>query len=69
MKPKDKILKTLNDFGKLPSSKICAIAGVSYAAFKVLSKELLEEGKIKKIEETVATYWEITKKGLREVRE
>jgi predicted transcriptional regulator len=68
MEPRDKILKTLNDFGKMPSSKICAIAGVNYEYFKKASEELLKDKLVSKITETLATYWEITEKGKKEVK-
>jgi predicted transcriptional regulator len=68
METTEKILKTLNDFGMMPSSKICAIAGVNYDYFKKASEELLKKKLISKKEETLATYWEITEKGKREVK-
>ena len=40
MDDKIKILKTLNDFGKLPSNKVSAIAGINYNYLKPLLEEL-----------------------------
>lgn len=67
MQNPNKILETLNQFGKIPSSKLCAIAGINYNYFKIASEELLKKGLIKKKEETLATYWEITEKGKKEI--
>ena len=54
-----KILETLKDFGRLPTARLSAIVGINYDYLKPLLEELLEKKKIKKIEETIATYWEI----------
>ncbi len=54
-----KILKILTDFGRLPTTKIAAISGINYEYIKPLLDELLKQNKIKRIEETLATYWEI----------
>ena len=59
---KKKILKTLKKFGKLPSAKIASIAGINYNYLKPMLEELLIENKIVKIEETLATYWELAPK-------
>ena len=67
MKKEIKVLITLRDFGKKPSSSICAIAGINYQAFQEVSENLLKKKQIKKIKETLATYWEITKKGEEEL--
>ena len=59
MELKDKILKTLQDFGKLPTSRIAGIVGMNNDRAKEILEELVNKNKIIKIEETVATYWEI----------
>lgn len=59
MKPKQKILKTLKDFGRLPTSRVAAIVGMNPDRAKEALENLFKEKKIKKIKETVATYWEI----------
>lgn len=61
MNNKEKILKTLKDFGRMPSSRIRAIVGINYDVFKKLSEELLKENKIIKQQETTATYWELNR--------
>lgn len=57
---KEKILKTLKDFGKLPTAKVSAIAGINYNYVKELLEELETEGKIKSEKAgELATYWTI----------
>ena len=67
MENAEKILKTLKDFPKLPTTRISAIVGMNPERGKELLEKLLKEKKIKKIEETLATYWRITDKGLKEL--
>ena len=55
----DKILETLRDFGRLPTARLSAIVGINYNTLKILLEELLEKEEVKKIEETIATYWEM----------
>jgi len=65
MDNKIKILTSLRDFGRLPSNKICAIAGINYDYFKDEIKELLKDKLVSEEKAgELATYWEITKKGL-----
>ena len=56
---KKRVLKVLNDFGKLPTSRIAAIVGMNGDRAKDILEELVRENKIKKIEETIAIYWEL----------
>ncbi len=58
MELKERIIKTLKDFGKLPTSRIAGICGMNTDRAKILLEELLKEKKVKKFEETIATYWE-----------
>ena len=67
MEKEYQILKTLKDFPRLPTTRISAIVGMNPERGKDLLEKLLKEKKIKKIEETLATYWEITEKGLKEL--
>lgn len=62
MKEKEKIIKTLTDFGKLPTSRIAAICGFTFNKAKILLEELIEEGKIQMFPESLATYWRILEK-------
>ena len=61
MDDKEKIIKTLKDFGRLPTSRIVGITVLFSPKAKFLLGELMKENKVKKIEETVATYWELKK--------
>ncbi len=69
MEDKEKIKKTLKDFGRLPTSRIGAIIGMHLDKAKRLLNELLEEKKVIKIKETNSIYWEITNKGRKEIKE
>ena len=55
---KDRILKTLKDFGRIPTSRVAGIVGMNTERARALLEELLKEKKVKKIQETNATYWE-----------
>jgi len=68
MNSKTKILKTLKDFGRLPSARISSIVGMNYLYFLEKMKELKKQGLVKEYKETVARYWLITDKGLTEVK-
>ncbi len=59
MELKEKIIKTLKDLGKMPTTRIAAIVGMNGDRAKEALEELLEEKKVNRIEETLATYWEI----------
>jgi len=60
MEQKEKILKVLKEFGKLPTAKLAAICGIAYNYAKPLLEELKKEGKIKSEKAgELATYWEI----------
>jgi len=57
---KEKIIKTLTDFGKLPTAKLSAIVGINYYKLKEILEELESENKIIKTEAgELATYWEL----------
>lgn len=58
-----KSLKYLKDFGKNPTYKIASACSMNNDTAKKVFEQLHKERKIKKIEETVSTYWEITKIG------
>lgn len=62
MTAKEKILKTLNDFGSLSSSRIAGIIGIDYNYAIKLLEELLSENEISKIETPNSIYWR-TKNG------
>lgn len=66
---KQRILKTLKDFGRLSSARISGICQMNYDAFNKESEKLCKEGLIIQFKETVATYWQISKEGLKEVDE
>ncbi len=56
---KQKIIKTLEEYKRLASTRIAGIIGINQPYTKRYLDELEKEGKIKRIEETTATYWEI----------
>ncbi len=60
MNIKKRILDTLEE-GKLSTSRIAGILGIDYYYTIKLLDELLSEGKVEKIEETIATYWRLLK--------
>jgi len=55
----NKILKALKTYGRLPTSRLGAIVGANYETTIKVLNELEKEKKIKKTEETTATYWEL----------
>ncbi len=59
MENKERIIKTLKNFGKLPTSRIAAIVGMNGDRVKDVLDALVKEKRIKKLEETTATYWEV----------
>lgn len=59
METKDKILKTLKDFGRISTSRIAGIMGMDYIHTNKLLEELLKEKKVIKEEETNSTYWRL----------
>ena len=61
MELKNKVIKILKDFGKLPTSRIAAIVGMNTDRAKEILEGLEKENKVKKIRETLATYWELNK--------
>lgn len=65
MELKDKTLKCLKDFKHLSTSRVAGIVGMNVSRAKEVLEELLQEDKVKKIKETVATYWEIKSEGLK----
>lgn len=66
MKKEQRILKTLKDFGRLPSTRLANICQLNYLTFLDVAEDLVKKDLIIKIKETIATYWEITKQGLKE---
>ena len=61
MSIEEKILKTLKDFGRKPTSQISSICGINFSrTFEKLNK-LLKENKVIKQQETNSTYWEFKK--------
>ncbi|RLG09564.1 hypothetical protein DRN73_09705 [Candidatus Pacearchaeota archaeon] len=67
MNKKQRILKTLKNFGRLPSTRLANICQLNYLTFNKEADKLCKEGFIIQFKETVATYWQISKKGLKEV--
>lgn len=61
MELKEKTLNTLKNFGKLSTSRVAGIVGMNNDRAKEILEELVNEKKASKIQETVATYWEIKK--------
>jgi ribosomal protein S25 len=59
MEIKDKILKTLKDFGRISTSKIAGITGIDYNYANKILEELLKDKKIIKQIETNAVYWSL----------
>jgi predicted transcriptional regulator len=66
---KRKILMTLRDFKRCSSNKISSLAGINYDVFMPISKKMIKENLIKSYPETFGTYWEITRKGLKILKE
>lgn len=60
-KDKQKILKALKTFGRLPTSRIMGICGFHFEKTLRLLNELLEEGSVQIFPETNSTYWELVK--------
>lgn len=54
---KKQILKWLKEFDRLPTSRFVGLLGVAYEKVNSLLDELVKEKKIRKEEETLATYW------------
>lgn len=61
MKTKEKILKALKDFGRLPTSRIAGIVGSNHKQILIHMEVLIKEEKVIKHEETNAIYWELRK--------
>jgi len=59
MNIKDKIMKTIKDFKRLPTSRIAGIVGADYTRTLNILKKFEEEGKVVSQEETIATYWSL----------
>jgi len=53
-----KIIKTLKDFGKLPTARLSAITGINYNSLKIILEEMKKQ-KLIKCEKAgeLATYW------------
>lgn len=66
---KQRILKTLKDFGRLSSTRLANICQMNFDDFNKEAEKLCKEELIIKFKETVATYWQISKQGLNEVDE
>lgn len=60
------ILKTLKDFGRLPTGRIAGIIGKEYPTTLEFLKDLAEAKKIIMEKETTATYWRINDKRKKE---
>ena len=58
MNAKEKILKILKK-GRKSTSAVAEAVKIDYNYATKLLEELLKENKIKKINETIATYWEL----------
>jgi len=56
---KDKVLKLLKQKKKLSTSRVAGYLGIDYNYCLKLLNELLEEKKVKREEETLATYWSL----------
>lgn len=63
---KEMIIKTLKDFGRLPTGRIAGIIGKDYPTTLEILKDLGEEKKILMEKETTAVYWRINNKRKRE---
>lgn len=61
MSNKEKILMTLKDFGRKPTSQISAICGINFSRTFEDLNDLLKENKVIKQQETNSTYWELKK--------
>jgi predicted transcriptional regulator len=59
MKKEEKVLKTLKDFGRLSTSRIGAICGMSYTVATIFLEDMAKRKLIKKEEETRQTYWRL----------
>jgi len=64
---KQKILKTLIAYEQIPTGRLASINGIFYPKAKILLEELEKEKLVKSKKETIATYWDITPKGKKEV--
>ena len=58
---KERVIKTLKDFGRLSTSRIAGIIGYNYSYTLIILKDLEKDKKVKKIEETNAVFWELRK--------
>lgn len=56
---KQEILKWLKTFKRLPTSRFVGLLGMNQERVKELLEELVVEKKVKKDEETTATYWNL----------
>ena len=62
IKIKEEIIMALEKSGRVSTSRMAGITGIFQPKVKRLLEELVKEKKAKKIQETLATYWEINKK-------
>lgn len=69
MNNKEKILKTLKDFGKIPKWRVGAIIGIHPNKAEKLLIELLEEKRVICHKETISTYWELNNNKLMEKKQ
>lgn len=53
------IYDILKNYGRLSTTRVCAISGTSQERVLRMLQELLKEKKVKMVEETLATYWEV----------
>lgn len=56
---KKEVLKILKQKGRLSTTRIAAFVGMNNDRAKMLLEEMEKNKLIKKVEETLATYWEI----------
>lgn len=52
---------------KISTSKLCSVAGINYNTFLEESKDLVKNKLVREMKETLATYWEITEKGKKQI--
>lgn len=62
MKDKEKIIKTLRDFGTLPTGRLAAIVGMNYHKAVNLLQVMWEEGTIKGDVQSNQTLWTLKTK-------
>ncbi|HEC66521.1 MAG TPA: hypothetical protein ENI23_14635 [bacterium] len=61
MEIKEKIMKTLTDFGRISTSRVAGIVGIDYNYATKILNELHKAEKVLKQAETNSTYWMVRK--------